>query len=330
MRRLLESYDLADGLFAAHPLQQLFVTTFDPGYYGNVKMDDAVDRALKMEDAVGRALQDVADPANVARDVEPPGKRLQEYYADDRSPKIHVGLTVADVSTGKLCTVPQDVKVVDGLVAASALVPFFPPKRIGYTVFVDGSNIANEPTRPLIDMLRERVNPDSTAVQLYSVVPLPLSRRELGGSEGWYGSLVDVVRRALQLQRFRDAMLERRLTELITSAMPADGNIRLTTNPGKKFLRVWVTPIEPQEPGHLNEKLLTATVETRRELIARAVAEGCRTALEVMIRPSLGEAERRVSMPCRGRATSRGGTSGRSSACCSAAACSAASTRWGC
>ncbi len=304
VRRLLQSYDLADGLFASHPLRQLFVTIFDPGYYGDVKMDDAVDRAF----------QDVTRPA----DVKLKGKLLREYCADDRSPKIHVGLAVADVSTGKLFTMPQDEKVVDGLIAAFALVPFFPPQRIGPAtprsqlvsaffppqrigqVVVDGSNIANEPTRPLIDMLRHRVNPDSTVVQLYSVVSLPLSRRELGGSEGWYGSLVKVVRRALQLQRFRDATLERRLTELYTLTLPVNEKVRFTTKSGKRFLRVWVTPIEPQEPGHLNEELLNAaTVEARRELIARTVADGCRAALEVMIRPSLGEAEQRGSMPCR-------------------------------
>lgn len=277
-----------------------------------------------MDDAVDRALQDVTPPAD-AKLKGTKGKRLGDYCADHRSPKIHVGLAVADVSvsTGNLSTMPQDEKVVDGLLAALALVPFFPPQRIGQTVFasptprsqlvsaffpprigqtvvVDGSNIANEPTRPLIDMLRHRVNPDSTVVQLYSVVPLPLSRRELGGSEGWYGSLVSVVRRALQLQRFRDATLERRLTELYTLTLPVDGKIRFTTTSGKRFLRVSVTPIEPQEPGHLNEELLNAaTVEARRELIARTVADGCRAALEVMIRPSLGWAEQRGSMPCR-------------------------------
>lgn len=263
------------------------MTIFDPGYYGDVKMDDAVDRAF----------QDVTRPA----DVKLKGKLLREYCADDRSPKIHVGLAVADVSIGKLFTVPQDEKVVDGLLAAFALVPFFPPRRIGQTAVVDGSNIANEPTRPLIDMLRHHVNPDSTVVQLYSVVPLPLSRRELGGSEGWYGSLVGVAKRALQLQRFRDATLERRLTELYTLTLPVDEKVLfITKKSGKRFLRVSVTPIEPQEPGHLNEQLLkAANVEARRELIARTVADGCRAALEVMIRPSLGEAEQRGSMSCR-------------------------------
>ncbi|HZN97556.1 MAG TPA: hypothetical protein VFB61_07505, partial [Gemmatimonadales bacterium] len=48
---LLARYGLADSLLHPHPLRQFFVRVFDPGYYGPVPMDAAVDGALARSDA---------------------------------------------------------------------------------------------------------------------------------------------------------------------------------------------------------------------------------------------------------------------------------------
>jgi predicted acylesterase/phospholipase RssA len=118
------------------------------------------------------------------------------------------------------------------------------------------------------------------------------------GREGKpYLNLVDVTFRALQLQRFRDAALERRLTELFTRTMPPGKAVFETE--GERYVRVWVAPVEPETPMELGDRVARCggEAETRR-LMLEAVADGCRGALEVMIRQVV-PAEQRLEIPCR-------------------------------
>lgn len=294
VRRLLARYDLADGLLNVHPLRQFFIRLFDPGYYGERRMDDVVDRALR---------DDYEASYQATRD-----KLIRTYESKGQSPPVAVGLMVANLAALRdpprgtertrdiVEIVPPDAKVVDGLLAATAVSPFFPPVAVRDKLFIDGANVAVEATRGLLHLLRERVNPKSTAVELYSVSPLPFSspalreEAEAGETEASdppaYLTLLDVAYRAFLLQRFRDATLERRLTEMFTKAMPPGQAV--TEVNGKPYLRVWVTPVEPEAPLELNHRLSRCcTPGEARQLIAETVADGCRAALEVMLREDM-------------------------------------------
>ena len=275
LRRLLGQYDLADSLFSENPLRQLIVDILDPRYYGSNRMDDVVERAL----------QD--DPSPATTPIA--GRLVGDYARGPDGTRIHVGLGVADVASGKLKVADDGTRVVNGLLAATAITPLLRPQRIDGELFVDGANISGRATHLLLDFIRDRVHPGATVVHVYTVASLPFTRGALGGPKRAYLTLVDVVVRALQLQRFRDASLERRLTELYSEVMPSQAGARFRSGTGEDYLRAWVSPIEPEAPLSLERDLLAARdAQARRDIIARTVADGCRASLEVMIRPSLG------------------------------------------
>jgi predicted acylesterase/phospholipase RssA len=294
-RRLLARYRLSQGLFDPHPLRRALVELFDPTYYGHVDLQAVVDRAIRRDQNPGKG---------------PRGGKLLNGYARGEPP-IHVVVTAADVATGKLVALPDDIRVVDALLAAVARTPFLPPVAIDGTLYVDGTNVVNEPTRALLNYVRDRARreagPDGstrlpTALRIYTVTPYPFSRRELapaGRRPGEsYGELVDIARRSLELRRFRDATLDRRLTELHTRASLRDGDpddpplLSTGTKDGhpKEFVRAWVHPIEPREPLGTTLRVLGASgAAAQRELISRAVADGCKAALEAMIWPAVDD-----------------------------------------
>ncbi len=291
-RGFLRRNALESSLFDPHPLRQLLVRLFDPDYYGKLDMDKVVETAMVRSESARR---------------EPLQPRSLRRYAE-ATPPIHVKVAAANVETGEMETVPGRTPVVDALLAGLAVVPFFPAQKIGRTFYIDGTNIANEPTRPLLKFLRQRtpdagsrpqpgdINPASSVVHMYPVSALPISTPELGprdredSSSSLHWPLVDVAERALDLQRFRDARLERQLTELYTRAMPQNDKLVYSAPPaypgdlGKKYLRTWVYPIEPQRPVKVNNRMLRARSEDdRRRILAETVADGCRAALETMI-----------------------------------------------
>ena len=282
-RRLLAGYDLADGLFSEHPLRQLLISTLDPGYYGTERLDDIVERALR----------DDTSPSEVGH----AGRLLGDYSNPANARPIHVGVAVANVASGELETLDDCVHSVDALLAATAVTPLLRPQKIAGKLYVDGANISAEAARLVTNFLRPKVNPDSTVVHVYTVVSLPFTRGALGGPKKQYLTLVEVVLRALELEHFRDASLERRLTELYTAIIPPEAGVRLTTARGNEYLRAWVTPIEPERPLAVGRDLLEAADKvTRREIMARTVADGCRAALEVMIRPSINPLDEDVRL----------------------------------
>ncbi len=300
----LRRNSIANGLLDIHPVRQLFVRMFDPNYYGKIIMDKVVESALKDQTAADREVET--------------SKTLKHYSQAD--PTIRVGVAAANVATGSLETMSEGEKVVDSLLAACAVVPLFPPQKIGGQLYVDGTNVANETTWPLLHLLRKKIprdpdNPASgdlnlkaSALFMYPVSPLPLSKKamefhpdeERKFISGNHIPLIDVAIRAFKLQQFRDAMLEHDLTEFHTRIMPEDGNILCPEKPEFRngrcvnYLRTWVFPIEPTKTISINFKLLSVKSEgERRRIIAETVADGCRAAMERMARGSIGNSIQR-------------------------------------
>lgn len=299
--KVLRKNSVDAALLDPHPLREILVRAFDPAYYGKPSIDDVVRRALERR----------RKPSEAPREE----KTIGSYAA--ATPPIHVGVVAADVASGALEVLPRSVPVVDGLLAATAVAPIFPPRPIrrehfereeasyglerrepsaGCRLFVDGYPIANEPVRSTISYLRERVDREASALHLYSVSPLPITTSELpppATQEGEYKELVDVVARALELRRFRYARLERGLTRLLSRVMPEKGGIAhdvLRDGRRVPYLRAEVVPIEPERPLDVNARLLHAkTEEERRRFVAETVADGCRLSLETMIQPAIAE-----------------------------------------
>ncbi|HEX9895308.1 MAG TPA: patatin-like phospholipase family protein, partial [Gemmatimonadales bacterium] len=168
-------------------------------------------------------------------------------------------------------------------------------------LYLDGANISTEAIPGVITLLRDRVNPAASVIHVYSVSHLPFSQPAMAPAERGdrpYLNLLDVANRAKQLQRFRDAALERRLTELFTRAIPPGRAVFPVGDKG--YLRVWVAPVEPDAPLELNDRLARCcSPEDARQLISEAVADGCRASLEVMLRGSLPADAGVASIPCR-------------------------------
>lgn len=144
-----------------------------------------------------------------------------------------------------------------------------------------------------MQLVRDHRNPDHGPLHIYSVTAFPSSKLEMPevDSDGMrkdsrFLNLLDIARRALRLQRFRDASLERRLTELITFAIPPDQN-HCEGHDGKELLRAWIAPIELEHDSNLNWRILSAEKDDRRRLIEETIADGCRAAMAVMIPKSL-------------------------------------------
>ena len=277
---LLARYGLADSLLHPHPLRQFFVRVFDPGYYGPVPMDAAVDGALARSDS-----------------PYPKPDADTKKYLDDYakgSPPIRVALSVADVSTGELSVIIGGVSTVDGLMAATAAAPLFPPVRSRGRLYIDAANVANQTTEALMNYLRFRVHPEATAIHVYSVASLPLSRGELdppptpsqkgdrNAETAERTELVKVIGRAMQIQRLRDAHLDQKLVNVLSRVLPP-GNVQAKSG-DDTFLRAWAYPIEPDENLHTAKRYFEApNAQARREVIAETVADGCRAALQTML-----------------------------------------------
>jgi predicted acylesterase/phospholipase RssA len=296
LRRILHKNGIGASLLDPHPLREIFVSLFDPTYYGEIDMTEVAERAF---DPAGKPSTGGSKPKTVGS------------YAGARSAAgIHVGIVAADLERGELEIVPEDVPVVDALLAATAAVPFFPPQVVqsqafakGSRTFVDGSNVANEPIRSAITFLRRRLNPESSALHLYCVSPRPVNAPETHAGDpdapsDRYEELVEVVGRARELQRLRDAKLERRLTQLYSDALGESSGVVTDIDDGQhgpdRFLRAEVIGIEPDEPLEMHRDLLGASSEQeRRRLVAEAIADGCRLALQKTIAPAIERAARR-------------------------------------
>jgi predicted acylesterase/phospholipase RssA len=206
---------------------------------------------------------------------------------------------------------PGDTPVVDGLLAATALPPLFEAQQCGSAYYIDGSSVANEPTRAVLMHLTNRVNDLSTGVDVYPVASLPIGKLELPAARGEYLSAVDIAKRAIQLESFRDATLDRRMTVLLSRTLPGSQATWSPPNDARdpdamtRYLRASVYPIELDTVNPLNGQMFAArTMEERRGLVASAVADGCRSSLEVMLASTLRAAGGN-SVKCRAHLASR-------------------------
>jgi len=302
-RRILALYDLDAGLLDPDALRQFLVRVFDPDRYNVANPAYVIDRALEDDNSPHGGPIDAKLIGEYAyKDLEGPSRRIYQAKpnaspagsATPPSP-IHVAVAVADVASGKLTTVPPYIHVVTALLAALAKPPFFPAVSCFGRLLVDATALTYEPTQAVLALLREAgVEPEASVVHLYTVAPFPFGQPELGreldenSEPRRYTRLLDVVRRVLLLRRFRDATLERRLTELHTRAMPLDDKVFFEAGGGRRFLRVWVYPIEPERPLTVTYLTMQAnTEEERRRTMAQTVADGCRAALEMMIQSAL-------------------------------------------
>lgn len=305
--RLLASYDLGNSILTEHGLRAFLVEMFDYSYYARASMDRVVDEALKRRTHA---------PSVTAAD-RAAHKTVGYYSEKKRLQPIHLGLAVADTATGRLEVVPRATALVDGLLATTAVVPWMPAVELDSprdekgrrrrTLFIDGVNVSREPTRALLKMLRGRLNEGSKVVHIYSVTPFPVSRSNLGAlrpeaSGGAHTSaashaepklwlnLVEIAWRALRLQRFRDATLERRLTEIFSEMIP-NGSVDALTTSGKtlRMFRAWVAPVELEFDADVNRRILGATKDDRRRIMYETIADGCRASLQVMIAREIRE-----------------------------------------
>ena len=300
LRRLLKRYGIASSIFHPYALERFFAHVFDPAYDGKLDMETIVDRSLADDVTASRAEPGTGD-----------GRKYVWHYASpERHERIHVGLAVADIDSGRMETIGENVAVVDGLVAAVAMTPLFPPKQIDDKLYVDGANVSNEPMEALLGLLRGKTNPRARMVQVYHAAPVPYSLRQLPvvGSKAYgrdqerghsFLDLVEVTVRALRLKRFQDATLERRLTHLYTKVLPEAESTLAVEGFDKPFVRAWITPVEPDEPIDLNQRILGASKDERRRMVAETLADGCRAALQVMIQPSQDNAEEKHRILCR-------------------------------
>ncbi len=110
---------------------------FDPAYYGEFKFDDSVRRALKHESP---------SPGGCAN------KKPLKAYADDgqRRSGVMVVPLAANLGTGKLEALPAETSVVDALMCACAVVPFFRAQSISK----DGAHRPRSSTESACRMIR--------------------------------------------------------------------------------------------------------------------------------------------------------------------------------
>jgi predicted acylesterase/phospholipase RssA len=300
---LLKLYDLADSLGNEYPLRQVFVRLFDPGYYGTIPMDTVLDQAMRY----GASPYDAG-----GNQVQVPVRKLLKAYWSNRGDPIYVAITAADVGAASspgqqpsLDILPPDEPVVDALLAATAVTPLLPPRRLtDQRLVVDAANLTSEPTGAALNYLRLASNANSTAIHLYPVSHLPLSYTSLPDpNPDKYGELLNVVLRARELERFRDAKLDRNLTRMFTLTLPSNVKGRFNTAHGS-YVRTYVFPIETDTPAHVNEQVVQArSPADRRRIIAETVADGCRASLETMLVPHTRAASKlRPSEPAKCRA----------------------------
>jgi predicted acylesterase/phospholipase RssA len=289
VRRFFASYDVADGILDPHSLKDLLVRLFDPDYYGEIDIQGVVENALR-------------DTAEQARKPASP-KRLAAYSDGTHEPRIRVGPIATDVVTGRSRVLSEREPVVDALLAATAVPPFFEAVKLEDRYYVDARIVSNEPTPPLVEELASPgvVRGGVPVVHVYPVVSLPLSRTQLEEDDKEskeFTELVEIASRAMLLQQFRDATLDRRMTELYTSVIPPGQAVYHAPNGdgAQGFVRANVYPIEPAEPLRVNERILLAVNnDKRRQIILDTVASGCRSALEAMIQPSIQAARAKLA-----------------------------------
>ncbi len=285
MRNFLDSYQLGPALAHNYRLKQFLVELFDPDYYGKSEMTNVLDKSL-----LDYSVSQKEDWKSVQlREL----KAYRKLYSASKNGTV-LAVSAADVELGEITVLPMNAPIVDGLLAATSLTPIFEPVEVMDRLLVDGSTIGNAPMSTLVELFEIVGLADDTAVLVYPVEPLPISAE---AGLGLYApvkgqpflNLVDIVMRALQLQRYRDANLERRLTRITNKVLPRGKSTATIERNGKerKFFRAYFAPIELDEPPHLNKRMFFSTRADRQVAIAETIADGCRASMEVMLARTL-------------------------------------------
>ena len=347
LQRILGYYGLADGIANTDALKQLFVRCFDQAYYGRTTMTGVLDRALDHNN-------------RPAKSTDLYRKRLEDYQRND--PPIHVAAVATALKEGKLRAIDKSVPVVEALLAATAVVPFFPAVQINEhhertravasrahlkkereearqrerrwkkekaeaekaraegrvpavvneadavelgqlrespgsgEWFINGGNLSNEAIGPLMNYLRTVLveqKDKSTGVDVYRASALPLSSSRLP-VEGEFDGVLDVVPRALQLKKFRDATVEQQLTHLYTKTLPSNQSFWVHPKTKEVFVNATIYPIELEKTSDLESRLLAGEKVEYRELLYETIADGCKATIETtmpaLIRRKAGDA----------------------------------------
>lgn len=289
--RVLAYYDLQRDLGSDYLIEDLFIRIFDPAYHGRLDMANVVDRATR------------AAEREEATDEPKPERRTFNDYATGEPP-IRVVPFVAGLETGQLSKVAGSVPVVDGLKAAVSRVPFLHPVQLatgdeGGTAerfSVDAASISHDAAISALDILREDLHPEVRQVRMFSVSPITPVESPSTQPRGMVGT-VEVALGALELSRFRDFGDERDNIEAYNDLIPDDTRHpeRLVMSPGEPlalrcfgtndgkpihFVKSQFTEIAPATALHTTGRLLRENEkEKRQNIIAEAVAEGCRATL---------------------------------------------------
>lgn len=277
---VLRDRNLNGSLLEPEVLRTLLIRVFDPTYYGVIDANE-LDRAIE---------RSIREPRGAAsRDLKV--KRIS-HYQSGRVP-IHLGVAASNLRSGTLELMPDETPVVDALMAATAIVPWFEVKEIktGVTkeLYVDALSVTREPTKVVMDLLRDRAHPEATEVVVYPVSHLTsadLKETRPDPLPTW----VEVAWRANDLQEFRDARLEWNLTRLVSETLPPGGVRYEIENDGnqKRYLRTAIRPIEPDHCLTIQDKILEAKSEKdRHDVILTAIAEGCRATMERLFSRSI-------------------------------------------
>lgn len=294
---LLEHYSILSDLGDSYALKEALVRLFDPKYFGEFRLDTGLQRALRSERADPRAAP------NRHR------RRLDAYEKNCASRPLKVVPLAANLRTGRIEALPRRASVVDALMAACAVVPFYraQPLRVPGTVprrqwFIDGVNVSNDPVTEALGCLREdeatvqMIYDKHAGVRIYSVPLLPIERDELPGRVETYTRLVDVGLRALQLQRFQDGQLTKKLVETYRRALPGNHSVFYVPPPAEQpekktraFFLTDLIHLTPPRPLDLNTRIPgAANAEERRALMESAVADGCRALLQRLLTEAEG------------------------------------------
>jgi predicted acylesterase/phospholipase RssA len=299
-KRFLQSYSLSRSLLHHYGLEKFLADLFDREYYG------PIDRGKDWENSLEEPALTTAPPGEPGKCVEcDSAKRIGDYNSRERNPRIALGLGVADVGSGKVDVMDEDAPLVCGLRAATALTPVFPAVRYQDRLFIDSTNVSSVPMPALLSLLRRQgVNEQSTVIHVYRVSPVPFSRPPARQAQQpqTFLNLIDTAFRAVKLRQYRDADLERRLTERYSQVIPAGTASVPYGQGGRKSYRMWVAPIELDLPVGLNARIMFADRTQRRAEILKTIAQGCRAALEVMIADAVKEApadtQDSTTVPC--------------------------------
>jgi predicted acylesterase/phospholipase RssA len=264
---LLKAYDLHDQLFTPYVLEQFLIDTFNRHYYGHFNIREAVKTAIKQD--------------NSSANHDPPQRISFEKYL--RSPfPIHIAIAGAKLSTGQTVIFEKTTSIIEAMLASMAFPPFFKPKKIDGSQFIDPACIGEEPVAPLMEYLRNHADPTTKKAYVFHVTPFPAQKPV--EQRDSFTSLTTITMRSLELLRSRRVSLEQRLTKQYSKLLPTDAAVHSIK--GTKFVSATLFPIDTEYPLGVTERFLTAlSNEEQESTVLHAVATGCRTTLQRILAP---------------------------------------------